>query len=59
MKATCGYANPSRVQNSQSKNYTVFCPGANPGTIENYLLVSLDGMGFVVLKETIDIEEEG
>ncbi len=37
--------------------YTIFSPGEKPGTIENYLLLSIDGMGFLVIKQTIDVEE--
>jgi hypothetical protein len=39
-----------------ARSYSIFCPGGSPHTIENYLLIPIEGAGFVVIKQEIDID---
>ncbi len=41
----------------EDTSYTLFSPGDEPDTIENYLLLSIDGIGFLVIKHTLDLKE--
>jgi hypothetical protein len=38
--------------------HVIFCPGESPNTVENYVLVSMDGTGFIVIRQTIPINSE-
>lgn len=40
-----------------NRSYTILCKGANPNCVENYLLIPVEGTGFVVIKQEIDIDE--
>ncbi len=35
--------------------YNIFAPGDALGEVENYLLVSIDHIGFVVIRQTIEV----
>lgn len=54
MEAMCEYANAER--RGQRSAYTVLCPGELPDTVDNYLLVEVDGIGFVVIRQVIDVD---
>ncbi len=53
MEATYEFAKEDRRE--QNGAYTVLCPGEIPDTVDNYLLVAVDGIGFVVIRQVIDI----
>lgn len=53
MVAVCEFAE-HRSEHSGSC-YNIFAPGDAADEVENYLLVSVDGIGFVVIRQTIDI----
>lgn len=38
--------------------HVIFCPSESPNAVENYVLVSVDGTGFIVIKQTIPINSE-
>ncbi len=55
-----GCASKSRAMLSskpKATSYTLFSPGDDPEVIENYLLLSIDGIGFLVIKHTLDLRE--
>ncbi len=35
------------------KSYSIFCSGERSDTVENYVMIPIDGTGFVVIKEDI------
>lgn len=37
----------------------VLCPGDSPNNIDNYVLIPLDGIGFIVIKQVIVIDTKG
>ncbi len=56
MDAACEETPIVRSPTRGHGSYTIFCPGGSPETVDNYVLVSVDGTGFVVIKETIDLD---
>ena len=45
------------MKTSEHISYTIFSPGKDPETIENYLLLSIDGIGFLVIKHVLNLRE--
>ncbi|MFQ5815039.1 MAG: hypothetical protein ACE5G7_00895 [Candidatus Hydrothermarchaeaceae archaeon] len=58
MVAVCEFAE-RKIEQYDHGCYNIFTPGDAAGEVENYLLVSIDGIGFVVIRQTIDIGGEG
>jgi hypothetical protein len=54
MGAVCEFAEP-KVRKSDRGCYNILAPGDASNEVENYLLVSIDRIGFVVIRQTIDI----
>ncbi len=57
MDAVCELAEEKSWEYDHSC-YNIFAPGVAANEVENYLLVSIDGIGFVVIRQTIDIGGE-
>ncbi len=53
MVAVCEFAGQRSDQGGSC--YNIFAPGDDVDEVENYLLVSVDGIGFVVIRQTIDV----
>lgn len=57
MVGVCEFAE-QRFEHEGSSCYNIFAPGDDDSEVENYLLVSIDGIGFVVIKQSIEIGGE-
>ncbi len=59
MVAVCEFAEQiSAHSNHDSANYNIFAPGDAAYEVENYLLVSIDDIGFVVIRQTIEVGDK-
>ncbi len=57
MVAVCEFAEQAIVHSDHS-SYNIFAPGDAAYEVENYLLVSIDDIGFVVIRQTIEVGVE-
>ncbi len=57
MVAVCEFAEQAIVHSDHS-SYNIFAPGDAAYEVENYLLVSIDDIGFVVIRQTIEVGAE-
>ncbi len=37
------------------RSYSIFCSGERSNIVENYIMIPIDGTGFVVIKEDIEV----